>query len=373
MCQLQFVKPYKMVNGEMKEDILNKRDENVFMRLLKRGSVGNPHAWGYFNNKIKQRFSGEYIGKQLHDVVGQSFVVGHNRFATKGDKKKNRNNHPFSSKRFTWVHNGILDNDDELRKKYNIQTKGIVDSAVIGHVVEKHLSDDMTVAKSIAIAMEEIEGDYSIFIQDRKTSKLYYFRNSMRNFSVRLYRKRVGQVTDRFVMVGSTNSDNFDGLYTSRVLGFPVRDYEILSTTGIEDGIVFEINENGFVELEEFKPKVRETYYEKINKYTGDDTGYEQYGNLTDDEILEFETLVDDTGYVVSVLQTVSAFDDKISEIKISGLDASYLVDAYPDVFVNKEVYVLYPYQLRKLIGIMNDEKIEIEDDNEKRYDISYD
>ena len=364
MCQLQFVKPYKMINGKMMEDVLNKKDEKMFMKLLTLGSVGNPHAWGYFNNKIKQRFSGAYKNKQLHDVIGQSFVVGHNRFATKGDKSKNRNNHPFSSKRFTWVHNGILDNDDELRKKYDIQTKGIVDSAVIGHVIEKHLTDNITIAKSIALAMEEIEGDYSIFIHDKKTKKLYYFRNSMRSFYVRLYKKRIGSVTDRYVMVGSTDEDNFKGLYNDRLLGFPIRDYEILSTSEINDGVVFEINGKGFIGLEKFEPKVREYY--STTKYDG--YSNVDYNDLTDDEILEFGALLDENGYDITVTQTLSEYSSNVKEIKISGTDVDYLCDAYPDVFMNHNIYVLYPYQVRKIIKIMNAEKLELEYDEEKKY-----
>ena len=51
-------------------------------------------------------------------------VIGHTRHSTQGSERKNQNNHPFSGRTknasFALAHNGILWNDDELKKKYDI-------------------------------------------------------------------------------------------------------------------------------------------------------------------------------------------------------------------------------------------------------------
>ena len=47
-------------------------------------------------------------------------VIGHTRHSTQGSEKKNCNNHPFPGKvgglHFALAHNGVISNDDELRK-----------------------------------------------------------------------------------------------------------------------------------------------------------------------------------------------------------------------------------------------------------------
>lgn len=54
---------------------------------------------------------------------GVSAVMGHTRMATQGSEKLNFNNHPFHGKAnvsFALAHNGVIYNDEQIRKTENL-------------------------------------------------------------------------------------------------------------------------------------------------------------------------------------------------------------------------------------------------------------
>lgn len=59
-------------------------------------------------------------------------VIGHCRFATHGDPKDNRNNHPHPAGRGWLVHNGVIRNYDALLHQHNLRPKTDCDSEVLG-------------------------------------------------------------------------------------------------------------------------------------------------------------------------------------------------------------------------------------------------
>lgn len=65
-------------------------------------------------------------------------VILHTRYATQGDARDNRNNHPVVSGtgNLALVHNGVITNDDDFRNDPRFDVVGQVDSAVIPNVIE---------------------------------------------------------------------------------------------------------------------------------------------------------------------------------------------------------------------------------------------
>ena len=62
-----------------------------------------------------------------------SVIMGHTRMTTQGSEKFNYNNHPFYSKKlkFALAHNGVIYNDNDLKKDKNLpKTKIETDSYV---------------------------------------------------------------------------------------------------------------------------------------------------------------------------------------------------------------------------------------------------
>lgn len=117
-----------------------------------------------------------------------SSIIMHCRQMTKGDPIKNENNHPLVvGKEIALVHNGCISNDDELRKKYELKSKGEVDSEAIPLMIKMRLDelvkntseiDSMKISKAINLATQELTGGFACAMIDKFTpNALYLFNN----------------------------------------------------------------------------------------------------------------------------------------------------------------------------------------------------
>lgn len=93
-------------------------------------------------------------------------IMGHTRMATKGDQKRNRNNHPFpgcvKDGQFALAHNGMLYNDVRLRKQYKLPaTKIETDSYVAAQLIEDSGKLDFA---SMQYMAEKLEGSFTITV-----------------------------------------------------------------------------------------------------------------------------------------------------------------------------------------------------------------
>jgi glutamine---fructose-6-phosphate transaminase (isomerizing) len=104
--------------------------------------------------------------------------IGHTRWATHGGVT-NENAHPHSSDRVVIVHNGIIDNADELRRKLIDQGYHFVsqtDSEVIAHLIDFYLDDEPLDA--ITKALGDIHGTYGLAaIFNDYAEQIYVARN----------------------------------------------------------------------------------------------------------------------------------------------------------------------------------------------------
>lgn len=91
--------------------------------------------------------------------------IGHTRWATHGVPSE-RNAHPhFSSDEIAVVHNGIIENHDELRTR--LQGLGYVftsdtDTEVIAHLVHHYYRDGRTLLQAVQATVAELSGAYAI-------------------------------------------------------------------------------------------------------------------------------------------------------------------------------------------------------------------
>lgn len=103
--------------------------------------------------------------------------IGHTRWATHGVPNK-INSHPHQSctKRFTLVHNGIIENENELREKYlkDIEFTSDTDTEVIVQLIEKFVSEGEEVELAIRHIMSELEGSYALAILDKEDMNTLY-------------------------------------------------------------------------------------------------------------------------------------------------------------------------------------------------------
>lgn len=89
-------------------------------------------AWNFTRRQDYKDFLNEYL------VPDTQVVLCHTRFATVGNPRENKNNHPLVSDKTAIVHNGGIHNHDELFKKGKLERLADTDSDIIRAYVDKY-------------------------------------------------------------------------------------------------------------------------------------------------------------------------------------------------------------------------------------------
>ena len=120
------------------------------------GSVKTPGAVKELRKKVPKKFTGKS-------------GIAHLRWATHGEPtEKNAHPHGSGDKEIWVVHNGIIENWQELRQNLIARGHAFVsdsDSEVITHLVEEHLKKHKNFEKAALAALNDIRGTYGIAIQ----------------------------------------------------------------------------------------------------------------------------------------------------------------------------------------------------------------
>lgn len=113
--------------------------------------------------------------KALDDAVMENPLIGgtgiaHTRWATHGQPSED-NAHPHTSGNFAVVHNGIIENYEELRSE--LQAKGYVflsqtDTEVIAHLVEWEMRTASNLLEAVQKVVKQLKGAYGMVVMDRE-------------------------------------------------------------------------------------------------------------------------------------------------------------------------------------------------------------
>jgi glucosamine--fructose-6-phosphate aminotransferase (isomerizing) len=125
------------------------------------------------------------VGKLIHleekaqnfESTGFSVGIGHTRWATHG-KPTELNAHPHIGQNSYIVHNGIIENYQEL--KAMLTSKGVqflsqTDTEVIVHLFEYHLKASPTPFDAFTKTLEELEGAYAILLVNASADNTIFF------------------------------------------------------------------------------------------------------------------------------------------------------------------------------------------------------
>ena len=117
--------------------------------------------------------------QDLYVTSPLTILVGHNRWATNGDPQDNENNHPFTTNRFGFVHNGVV---SSVKPDMDITCRSKCDSEKIFRYFLKRFYNDHNTFHSIEKTMKVFDkgGDYACALVDAKERLLYLFRNDGR-------------------------------------------------------------------------------------------------------------------------------------------------------------------------------------------------
>ena len=113
--------------------------------------------------------------KALDEAVAVKPLIGgtgiaHTRWATHGEPSE-ANAHPHTSGNFAVVHNGIIENHEELREL--LKSRGYVfnsqtDTEVIAHLVEWEMRTATTLLEAVQKTVKQLTGAYGMVVLDRE-------------------------------------------------------------------------------------------------------------------------------------------------------------------------------------------------------------
>ncbi len=119
--------------------------------------------------------------KDLRSIVDENVKsylgIGHTRWATHGVPNRiNSHPHQSCSKRFTLVHNGIIENEVDLRNKYlsDVHFESDTDTETIVQLIQKFVDEGEAVELAIRHTMSEIQGSYALAILDKDDPNTIY-------------------------------------------------------------------------------------------------------------------------------------------------------------------------------------------------------
>ncbi len=108
--------------------------------------------------------------EKLQSTIG----IGHTRWATHGRPNK-QNAHPHASLKVCLVHNGIIENYQELReklKKSGVKFLSETDSEVVPHLIEYYFAKTGDIKKSLLAAVKEIHGTFALAVMFREDANV---------------------------------------------------------------------------------------------------------------------------------------------------------------------------------------------------------
>ncbi len=110
------------------------------------------------------------------DTLKSHIGIGHTRWATHGKvTKDNAHPHYSQSKRFIIVHNGVIENHDELKSQYLRDSLfySETDTEVIAQLIES-FSDTLSVENAILTTLKLLEGSYALLVIDTQMPDTIY-------------------------------------------------------------------------------------------------------------------------------------------------------------------------------------------------------
>lgn len=134
----------------------------------------------YLNNNkvevIKEKGKISNIDSLIDYNIDSSVAIAHTRWATHGRANK-INAHPHSAGKITIVHNGIIENYEELKKKYsNYKFISDTDSEVVAVLINDLYNKYQDMLKVLSKITEILKGSYALAIINSDEDAVYAIR-----------------------------------------------------------------------------------------------------------------------------------------------------------------------------------------------------
>lgn len=113
----------------------------------------------------------------VDENVAASVGIGHTRWATHGvPSKTNAHPHQSTSKRFTLVHNGVIENYELVKKEYlqDVTFVSETDTEVIVHLMEQQVNTGLSVEDAFRKTLSILHGSYALGLLDAENPNMIY-------------------------------------------------------------------------------------------------------------------------------------------------------------------------------------------------------
>ena len=135
------------------------------------------------NNKIERvRSKGNlsFLEEKLLNIsLPGNIGIGHTRWATHGTPEE-KNAHPHITDKVAVVHNGIIENNNQLRNQLvesGVEFSSDTDTEVVCHIITSYINSGLSSYDSIRATMNDIKGTYALgILVASDPSKLYAVR-----------------------------------------------------------------------------------------------------------------------------------------------------------------------------------------------------
>ena len=186
-------------------------------------------------------------------LIPSHLGIAHTRWATHG-KPTEKNAHPHTAGRVTLVHNGIIENAEELREK--LKKEGITfysetDTEVVAALINKYYDKDPI--EAINQALKEVKGSYALGILFQESDDLYAVRK------------------DSPLIVGIGKEENFIASDIAAIIDY-TNQYYLL-----EEGEIAHITKDKIEVTKDGKVVEKEVQTTNMERDAKDKCGYDHY------------------------------------------------------------------------------------------------
>jgi glucosamine--fructose-6-phosphate aminotransferase (isomerizing) len=148
----------------------------------------------------------------LEEIVNEAVVattgIGHTRWATHGAPSwENAHPHQSASKRFTLVHNGVIENYERLKREYlqGVDLASDTDTEVIVQLIEQFANDGLNVDEAFRKTLSLLDGSYAVALLDAGDDDSIYVAKNKSPLLVGLGDGENVVASDAMAMLGVTD------------------------------------------------------------------------------------------------------------------------------------------------------------------------
>lgn len=163
------------IGSQNAKEILLRGLEKLEYRGYDSAGIATRDSEGVTVTKAQGRIA--ELRKEAEKAGDGATGIGHTRWATHGvPSYENSHPHQSSSERFTLVHNGVIENYEELKQQYipNVDLKSDTDTEVIVQLVEHFSNEGLSTEDAFTKVISLLHGSYALGLLDSEDADTIY-------------------------------------------------------------------------------------------------------------------------------------------------------------------------------------------------------